>query len=49
MNLQFPNVTIRLVDLSQLVDISYNLHMPDVLGQSHEKRLWPGVSLNSPR
>lgn len=47
MNLQFANDIIRLVDISQLVDISHNLHMPDVLGQSHEKRLRPGVSLNS--
>lgn len=34
-------------DIIQSVDISHNLHMPDMLGQSHGHRLWPEVSLNS--
>lgn len=34
-------------DIIQLVDISHNLHMPDVLGQSHGQSLGPEVSLNS--
>lgn len=41
MKLQFAS------DIIQLVNISHNLHMPDVLGQSRGQRLWPEVSLNN--